>query len=75
MMTTRQLQDEILRLKKEIIKAYAYGKTPQEAAAAMGISLEDAKRLQEENAEAIEERKRGKRFQWDYKAGIGAWRI
>ena len=29
----------------------------QEAAAAMGISLEDAKRLQEENAEEIEERK------------------
>lgn len=45
------------QVKKEIIKAYAYGKTPQEAAAAMGISLEDAKRLQEENAEAIEERK------------------
>ena len=43
--------------KKENIKAYAYGKTPQEAAAAMGISLEDAKRLQEENAEAIKERK------------------
>ena len=34
------------QVKKEIIKAYAYGKTPQEAAAAM-----------EENAEAIEERK------------------
>lgn len=45
------------RASKEIIKAYAYGKTPQEAAAAMGISLEDAKRLQEENAEEIEERK------------------
>ena len=45
------------QVKKEIIKAYAYGKTPQEAAAAMGISLEDAKRLQEENAEEIEERK------------------
>jgi hypothetical protein len=45
------------QVKKEIIKAYAYGKTPQEAAAAMGVSLEDAKRLQEENAEAIEERK------------------
>ena len=30
------------QVKKEIIKAYAYGKTPQEAAAAMGISLEDA---------------------------------
>ena len=45
------------QVKKEIIKAYAYGKTPLEAAAAMGISLEDAKRLQEENAEAIEERK------------------
>ena len=26
------------QVKKEIIKAYAYGKTPQEAAAAMGIS-------------------------------------
>ena len=45
------------QVKKEIIKAYAYGKTPQEAAAALGISLEDAKRLQEENAEAIKERK------------------
>lgn len=45
------------QVKKEIIKAYAYGKTPQEAAAAMGISLEDTKRLQEENAEAIKERK------------------
>ena len=45
------------QVKKEINKAYAYGKTPQEAAAAMGVSLEDAKRLQEENAEAIEERK------------------
>ena len=45
------------QVKKEIIKAYAYGTTPQEAAAAMGVSLEDAKRLQEENAEAIEERK------------------
>nr|DAV81624.1 MAG TPA: Sigma-70 region 3 [Caudoviricetes sp.] len=45
------------QVKKEIIKAYAYRKTPQEVAAAMGISLEDAKRLQEENAEAIEERK------------------
>ena len=45
------------QVKKEIIKAYAYGKTPQEAAAAMGISLEDAKRLLEENAEEIEERK------------------
>ena len=44
-------------VKKEIIKACDYGKTPQEAAAAMGISLEDAKRLQEESAEAIEERK------------------
>ena len=39
------------QVKKEIIKAYAYGKTPQEAAAAMGISLEDVKRLQVENAE------------------------
>ena len=28
------------QVKKEIIKAYAYGKTPQEAAAAMGVSLE-----------------------------------
>ena len=45
------------QVKKESINPCAYGKTPQEAAAAMGISLEDAKRLQEENAEAIEERK------------------
>ena len=45
------------QVKKEIIKAYAYGKTLREVSEAMGISLEDAKRLQEENAEAIEERK------------------
>ena len=41
------------QVKKEIIKAYAYGKTPQEAAAAMGISLEDAKRLQEKTLKRL----------------------
>ena len=46
------------QVKKEIIKAYAYGKTPQEAAAAMGISLEDAQKgSRRKNAEEIEERK------------------
>ena len=42
------------QVKKEIIKAYAYGKTPQEAAAAMGVSLEDAKRLREERKSQLE---------------------
>lgn len=45
------------QVKKEIIKAYAYGKTPREVSEAMGISLEDAQKLQEENVETIEERK------------------
>ena len=45
------------QVKKEIIKAYAYVKTAQEAASAMGISLEDAQKLREENVEAVEERK------------------
>ena len=39
------------QVKKEIIKAYAYGKTPQEAAAAMGISLEDAKKIEERKSQ------------------------
>ena len=45
------------QVKAEIIKAFAYGKTPQEVVNAMGISLEEAKKLQQESAKAIEERK------------------
>ena len=45
------------QVKKEIIKAYAYGKTLREVSEAMGISLEDAQKLREENVEAVEERK------------------
>lgn len=45
------------QVKKEIIKAYAYGKTPQEVVDAMGVSLEAAEALHRENAELIAERK------------------
>ena len=45
------------QVKAEIIKAFAYGKTPQEVVNAMSISLEEAKKLQQESAKAIEERK------------------
>ena len=45
------------QVKKEIIKAYAYGKTLREVSEAMGISLEDAQKLREESAETIEGRK------------------
>ena len=45
------------QVKQEIIKAFAYGKTPLEVVDAMGISLEEAKKLQQESTAAVEERK------------------
>ena len=46
------------QVKQEIIKAFAYGRTPEEAAAAMGLTLEECNLIRQNNFPEIEERKK-----------------
>lgn len=41
----------------EMIKSFAYGYTPEQVADNYGISVEDARNIQKNNAKEIEERK------------------
>lgn len=41
----------------EMIKSFAYGYTPEQVAENYGISVEDARNMQKNNAKEIEERK------------------
>ncbi len=41
----------------EMIKSFAYGYTPEQVAESYGISVEDARNMQKNNAKEIEERK------------------
>ena len=45
----------------EMIKSFAYGYTPEQVAESYGISVEDARNMQKNNAKEIEERKVQKR--------------
>ncbi len=41
----------------EMIKSFAYGYTPEQVAESYGISVEDTRNMQKNNAKEIEERK------------------
>ena len=44
------------QMKKEIIKAFAYGKTAEEVADVTGVSIDEAKAFETENEDAILEK-------------------